>query len=238
VAQFHFVEDYERLVADLLAVHPRDEAMAMAVGGSFEQVGRKEVEILAERGVRDGVSVLDLGCGSGRLAIALAASYRLNYVGTDIVQALLDYADEKTPEDYRFILHRDLSVPVPNASIDVACAFSVFTHLLHSESYLYLEDIRRALKPGGVVVFSFLEFGDQSEPDRDRHWQPFEALVDQQRLLGDATRMHLNLLIERNAIAAWARHLDYELLEINAHTGLGQTVAVLRKPDGGNGDAE
>ena len=36
-------------------------------------------------------------------------------------------------------------------------AFSVFTHLLHEESFIYLEDFKRVLKPGGSVVFSFLE---------------------------------------------------------------------------------
>ena len=29
----------------------------------------------------------------------------------------------------------------------------------HIETYLYLSDFLRALKPGGTVVFSFLDFG-------------------------------------------------------------------------------
>lgn len=36
MAQFHFVEDYERHVAALLEQHPIDEAMSLAVGGLYD----------------------------------------------------------------------------------------------------------------------------------------------------------------------------------------------------------
>lgn len=37
MSEFHFVEDYERLVEQLLAAHPLYEAMSLAVGGQYEQ---------------------------------------------------------------------------------------------------------------------------------------------------------------------------------------------------------
>ena len=58
------------------------------------------------------------------------------------------------------MLNRALYIPAPDACADMVCAFSVFTHLLHTETYLYLEDIRRVLRPGGRLVFSFLEFAN------------------------------------------------------------------------------
>jgi ubiquinone/menaquinone biosynthesis C-methylase UbiE len=228
LAHFHFVEDYERLVQSLIDTYPLDEAIARAVGGAYEAVGQIERDVLRFAGLRDGMSLVDLGCGSGRLAHALGRSMRIRYLGVDIVQALLDYARTKAPPDYRFVLHRDLSLPVPDGSADVVCAFSVFTHLLHEESYLYLEDAQRALRPGGRVVFSFLEFADPA------HWVAFEGAVNGQR---SRTRPHLNTFIERNAIAAWAAHLGYEVEPIVGGTEapwggepLWQSVAVLRRP--------
>ncbi len=117
MAQFHFVEDYERLVEHLLRTYPRDEAMARAVGGGYREIVEIERNILQYAGLGNGMSVVDIGCGSGRLAYALAtAAMQIDYLGTDIVTALLDYAAEKCPPQYRFKLHRHLSIPVASAS--------------------------------------------------------------------------------------------------------------------------
>ncbi len=229
MADFHFVQDYEKLVADLVATRPIDEAMAVAVGGDFESVGRIELAAVRHAGLRDGMAIIDLGCGSGRLAWALGQTMRVDYLGIDIVQALLDYARGKSPPSYRFMLNRALRIPAPDASADMVAAFSVFTHLLHAESYLYLEDIRRVLRPGGVCVFSFLEFADP------RHWLVFSGTVDAQRR---SAAPHLNQFIDRGAVALWCDKLGYMLdgfvdgdaAPWHEAPPLWQSLAILRRP--------
>jgi 2-polyprenyl-3-methyl-5-hydroxy-6-metoxy-1,4-benzoquinol methylase len=225
----HFVKDYEAFVDMLLANFPRDEAMSHAVGGAYEETGRKERAILEYAGLKPGMALVDVGCGSGRLSSVLG-DMPLNYLGTDVVQKLLDYAKSKAPPDFRFVRHVDLSVPADSASVDMICAFSVFTHLQHTESYIYLTDFLRALKPGGVVVFSFLEFGT------DHHWPVFEKTVGEEKT---GTLSHLNIFIERNAIEVWCSHLGFELVEVVDGAKapwngapLGQCTAILRKPAG------
>lgn len=229
MAKFHFVEDYENLVKRLIEECPIDEAMERAVGGDYEETGRLEADILKHAGLRSRMSVFDLGCGSGRLASALGRSgLDLEYLGTDIVQPLIDYARSKTPRHYRFNLHRELSVPADDSSIDIACAFSVFTHLLHHETYIYLEDMFRVLKPGGRAVFSFLEFAAHT------HWTVFSGTVSDQK---KGPVGHLNTFIERSVIEIWSRHLGFQVegyidgQESVAHNKpLGQSVAILRRP--------
>ena len=229
MAEFHFVADYEALVARLVATRPLDEAMAVAGGGDYENMGRIEADILRHVGLRDGMTLIDLGCGSGRLAWALGQAMRIDYLGIDIVQALLDYARTKSPRTYRFVLNHALSLPAPDASADMVCAFSVFTHLLHAESFLYMEDIRRVLRPGGRLVFSFLEFANAE------HWSMFAGTVDGQR---HGTLDHLTMFIERNAIDLWARKLGYEREAFidgpDSPWGDGkhlwQTLAIFRRP--------
>ena len=97
MAQFHFVEDYEKLVARLVAKYPIDEAMSYAVGGNYEMFGQIEAALLKKVGLEDGMHLVDLGCGSGRLATELHATTKISYVGIDIVQKLLDYAKTKAP---------------------------------------------------------------------------------------------------------------------------------------------
>ena len=171
--------------------------------------------------------LVDLGCGSGRLATELHATTKISYVGVDIVQKLLDYAKTKAPS-YEFIKHRGLSIPQPDNSTDVVSAFSLFTHLLHAETYIYLQECVRILKPGGRVVFSFLEF---AEPF---HWHVFENTLQGTKANSND---HLNMFIERNAIAVWAASLGLQV-ELYLSAGapasegraLGQSTAVLRKP--------
>jgi ubiquinone/menaquinone biosynthesis C-methylase UbiE len=228
MARFHFVEDYERLVADLMHRHPIDEAMSLAVGGNYDHIGRVELAILKHAGLRDGMAVIDLGCGSGRLATALGQEgLAIDYLGIDVVQALLDYAQARAPSSFRFVLHRQLDLPADTETVDIACAFSVFTHLLHTETYLYLEDIVRVLKPRGTLVFSFLEL---AEPG---HWSIFEQTVEAQRR---SALPHLNMFIERNAIDLWCERLGFQREAFvgaaeprwDGHA-LGQSVAILRK---------
>lgn len=171
--QPHYVNDYMRLVADLKRRHRLDDAMNMAVGNG-EGVGLIERQIVEYFGLRPRMALLDLGCGSGRLSAALSET-DIDYTGVDIVPDLLEYARSKSNSSFKFLLHRELSLPVEDRSLDMVCAFSVFTHLQHDESFLYLQDARRALKPGGVFVFSFLEFTAKS------HWSVFESTVSNRR---------------------------------------------------------
>jgi len=227
MAQFHFVEDYEKLIKRMIATHPIDEAMALAVGGgSYDIIGGLEAEILKAAGLAEGMRVVDLGCGSGRLASALHRRGKFSYVGIDIIQALLDYARTKAPS-YQFIRHRELSIPQGDASADIVSAFSLYTHLLPSEIFIYLRESARILKPGGKAVFSFLEYTDPT------HWAIFEDTVEGTRA---GKSDHLNMFLERSTIDFWAGKLGlvperyFPGTETWSGHQLGQAVAILAKP--------
>ena len=143
------------------------------------------------------MSVVDLGCGSGRTAIQIARRLpTCTYVGIDVVQDLLDHAKSICPPGYRFIRSTEVSFPLPDASADLIIGFSVFTHLLHEECYAYLQDAARVLRPGGKFVFSFFEFA------RADQWTIFAETVESRKA---DTFGHMNTFVERNAIEAWSR---------------------------------
>lgn len=229
MAEFHFVEDYVNHVRTLMKNYPLDEAMSLAVGGGYEIIGNIQAALLSSFGLSDGQVVIDLGCGSGRTAKAISKNFQLDYLGTDVVNELLDYASTVCPPNYRFKLHRELSVPANTAAADLIYAFSLFTHLLHEETYIYLLDAMRVLKPGGKLVFSFLEFA------LPEHWHVFESTVSASR---SRTGPHLNMFIERNIICTWADHIGFQVKEFidgstpiwNGHA-LGQSVVLLSKPN-------
>jgi ubiquinone/menaquinone biosynthesis C-methylase UbiE len=212
----HFVEDYERHVADLIAQHPIDEAMSLAVGGSYEETGAAQFVLLQRLGLRDGMTVVDLGCGSGRTATQIGRRFQdIKYTGIDVVGALLEYARKKCPAHFNFIQHRDVNIPLDDGCADLIYVFSVFTHLLHEEIFLYMEDARRVLKPGGRLIFSFFEFA------APHHWEIFSNMVSFRKgnLISPLVQF-----IEQPVLRKFAERIGFTISSIENDSG--QSLAV------------
>ncbi len=181
-------------------------AMRHAVGGNFDAFGAVERDMLLHYGLQPEHSVVDVGCGPGRLALALREVHPGPYLGTEVVGSLLREARRVAARPgWRFAEVDGLTIPAPDQSADFVCFFSVLTHLLHEHAYLYLEEARRVLKPGGRIVFSFLEF--RCEP----HRAIFTASVDGVRNDRPGT---LNTFLSREALGAWSEALGLELVDV------------------------
>jgi len=238
----YYFATYPALVARLRERLGDQSGFEAAVGGDFFTVGNLEFELLRSVGLPENATVVDVGCGSGRLAAQLAGMNKIRYVGTDIVPELLDYARKLAGRsDWLFHQTAGAQIPCPDGTADLVCFFSVFTHLTHEDSFRYLRETKRVLKPGGKVVISFLEFCIYS------HWAIFDLSVNSSHP-GD----HLNQFMDRDGIRAWAHHLGLTVESIfdgdKAHIpirqdlawsdgrvmrnlgALGQSVAVLVKP--------
>lgn len=215
-------------VAALKTQLPHAEAMETAVGGQFELIGAIEAALVRRYGLPADGYLVDVGCGSGRLARPISAYLRGRYLGIDVVPDLVDYARRTVGRpDWRFEAIDHIGVPEADAQADVVCFFSVLTHLLHEQSYWYLEEAKRVLKPGGRIVFSFLEFREAD------HWPVFRDAVAGERA---KTNTILNVFIERSAIEAWAERLEMDVEDLRGGNDavvpeghLGQSLCVLRK---------
>lgn len=197
---------YRRWVQRAKSGRSTAEAMKFSVGGQFEAFGQIQADMLRFFGLGDRASLIDVGCGSGRTAIPLSRTHQGAYLGTDLVPELIEFARESCGRpDWRFEVVDGLRIPAPDQSADMVCFFSVFTHLLHEQTYLYLEDATRVLKPDGRIVFSFLEFR------MPFHWTVFASTVDDAR---GRNEHPLNVFIEREVIQAWAAHLGLAVLDV------------------------
>jgi SAM-dependent methyltransferase len=216
----HFVRDYRRVVVNLLTLHPIDKAMALAVGGGdYDVNGALECDALLQAGLKSGHSVVDIGCGSGRLSTELSRRFGdgIEYLGIDVVPELIDYARQKASPRFRFVTTRGLTIAASDNSVDFVCAFSVFTHLKHRETLTYMEECRRVLRSSGCLLFTFLEL--------PRHRREFVYTLAV-TVLG--RRKVQNHFISRRAIRRWAARLGFSVASIKIHP-IGQTLAVLRK---------
>jgi SAM-dependent methyltransferase len=232
---------YKTHYATIAGKHNSDDAAALAVGGQFYTVGALEYYVLKAHGLNESTHVVDIGCGTGRLAAQLAARKHPQYSGFDIMESAVTYARDlcRMPA-WKFAVTDGLRIDVENGTGDMACFFSVFTHITHEHTFLYLKEAARLLKPGGLVIFTYLEFAVHS------HWDAFAKAVDN---FGKNTEPVV--FLDRDGITKFANRLDFELLALVAgdiptfpideelslgpcvimkgRGLLGQSIAILRK---------
>jgi demethylmenaquinone methyltransferase / 2-methoxy-6-polyprenyl-1,4-benzoquinol methylase len=120
--------------------------------------------------------VLDLCCGTGDLALALAHAGKARIIGADFAHPMLVRAKEKTAAQtppagqsavspMPFFEADALRLPFANASFDLVTTAFGFRNLANYEAGL--REIQRVLKPGGTIAI--LEF---TEPP-DGLWGDF-----------------------------------------------------------------
>jgi ubiquinone/menaquinone biosynthesis C-methylase UbiE len=200
----NFKKSYKKQTKKLIETHDMKKAMSAAVGGDFEAVGQLEFALLLQCGLKKTHTVIDVGCGSGRLGFQMREYLDGKYIGIDVVRELYKYAESVCERpDWVFYQAPGLSIPEKNDYADIICFFSVFTHLLHEESYKYLVEATRVIKPKGKIIFSFLEFKIPS------HWWVFEQVLADKR-----PDKVLNQFLSRDAIESWVTHLSLDIVNI------------------------
>lgn len=201
-----FHKTHRRVVKVLRQSYSPDEAARMAVGGEFDAIGVVLREALIHHGLRKTDYLIDVGCGSGRLAKPLSSYLEGKYLGIDVVPDLVAFARRLVARpEWRFEVAKGLTIPEADQQADMVCFFSVLTHLLHEESFVYLREAKRVLKPGGKIVLSFLDFKVAS------HWDAFESNL---RDIGIGSQP-MNVFMCADMLRHWAKRLGLEVETIH-----------------------
>ncbi len=163
----------------------------------FLQTGFLLCEALRERaGLAPDASILDVGCGWGRLALPLARviDERGRYLGMDVAAGAIEWCrDAISATDPRFRFHHadvrsTLSNPggrtEPSAAVllpweeqfDVVVATSLFTHLLPDGALRYISEAARLCRPGGTLFATYFLMDEEAAAlcavGRSRHRFP------------------------------------------------------------------
>lgn len=139
---------------------------------------KAEADRLVSIGLTANTSVLDIGCGQGRLAIGLLVSGRevKYYRGIDVQLQSIEWCQKfiaNSHPKYQFAhidvmnarynrrgkpMGEDFRFPFESEEFDIIYLFSVFTHMVTEDIKIYLSEIKRVLLPAGKVFLSaFIE---------------------------------------------------------------------------------
>lgn len=132
-----------------------DRGMRILTLGRLEQV-RHDIAVR----LNPGDQVLDVGCGTGVLAV-LIARRGCSVIGIDIAPPMLAQAGQRVRDEAledRVTLRElgavDLDTAFPNASFDAVVSTLVFSELSDDEIEYTLAECRRILRPGGQLLIA------------------------------------------------------------------------------------
>jgi SAM-dependent methyltransferase len=158
-------------------------------------------------------TVVDIGCGVGRLTRALATRARHVY-GLDVSREMLELAKKHNPDlanaEWLHGDGRGLGV-LDDASVDGCFSHVVFQHIPDPAITLsYVRDMGRVLRPGGWALF-------QVSTDPSVHRKPVQGVRGRVKaLLGrdDADRAWWGSAVEIGALRAAARDGGLEVEQV------------------------
>jgi cyclopropane fatty-acyl-phospholipid synthase-like methyltransferase len=157
-----------------------DSAMA-AVDGSGDEAALRQTglwsanQVIAALGVDGRDHVLELGCGVGRIGRELAGHCG-HWTGVDIAENMIRHARVRLSGLGNVSFHtlnRSALDMIEPETVDKAYSIAVFCHMDKEDLYLYLQDLHRVLRPGGLI---FVETWNLVHPVGWRRWE-YEPLV-------------------------------------------------------------
>lgn len=183
--------------------------------GDYFAIGEEFTRYFHElAGLHPDAAVLDVGCGSGRIALGLTRCLSRDgrYSGFDIrPEAIRWCAKHITPRfpNFRFqvvdivndayapggrIRAEEFRFPYPDASFDFAVLTSVFTHMQPADVRRYLAELARVLKPGGTSLITWFALNQETRrltaehrASLGFHWQHGESWAADPRAIEIAT---------------------------------------------------
>jgi SAM-dependent methyltransferase len=157
------------------------KGMIYVGSGDFTERGNDILDLLVKyAGLMPESSILDIGCGIGRLAVPLTnfLNEKGSYDGFDIVKKGIDWCNKYiTPgyPNFRF-LHIDLKndlynnktetearsfvFPYKDDIFDCVVLTSVFTHMMPDDVDNYIHQISRVMRSGGKCLVTFFLVND------------------------------------------------------------------------------
>jgi SAM-dependent methyltransferase len=193
------VRSYYELHGDLLRAAWGESLHFAVFSGSetrAEAAAATERMVAEDGGFGPGMSVLDVGCGSGGPAMTIAARWEVHVTGVDLVPRHVERARERAmalglAERTRFMEADAMRLPFPDASFDHVYAIESAYHA--PDKGRFYAECARVLRPGGSFLGTdWLRGEGPAEEQHERVLEPVRRLHAIPSLVGiEDLRAHL-----------------------------------------------
>jgi SAM-dependent methyltransferase len=182
-------------------------------------------------------TVMDFGCGCGRVARALPNYLACEMFGCDITAAAVEWCQHNLPGTY-LMSKESPPLPLDDASFDALYAVSVLTHLDAGHQDAWLAEWRRLVRPGGLLLVTYTGEGflaSREPPNREQiehMWQESGLVFPKSdhwrgvfpEYYGQA--YHTHAYVREH----WGRFFDVIEQRPATQTPLRHDLAVMRRP--------
>lgn len=197
------------------------EAYARLIGQTGERDARPDALLEVAR-PRPGDHVLDVGCGSGHRAIALARRVA-QVTGFDLTSAMLDQARSLQAEaglaNLSWVQGDAIDLPFANSEFTLVLSQAMFHHA--ADPAAVLKEMRRVCAPGGRIALNDLS----PAPDKS-------AAFDAIELLRDPSHAHALTLNELQALGAGLGLEEIAVRSYRTEMPIEPVLAASRPPPG------
>jgi len=145
----------------LQSYRPPEDVHAMARGPLAAAGGLYEADLIVDALAGTGLEMagiggaLDFGCSSGRVVSTLAAAYPdIRWYGCDPNAAAIAWGKENLANIEFFVNGDDPPLPLPDATLDLVYAISIWSHFAPELGLRWFEEMRRLLRPGGHLLIT------------------------------------------------------------------------------------
>lgn len=139
-----YAHDYVRLHRDSIRASGEEPGYFAANKADYVERHLRQAKVAPS-------AILDFGCGVGGLLGQLASRFpQAALHGVDVSEESVAMAREAHPAVSFGVIEGD-SIPLADASVDVAIAACVFHHIAVAERAGWARALRRVLKPGGTL---------------------------------------------------------------------------------------
>ncbi|HKW39036.1 MAG TPA: class I SAM-dependent methyltransferase [Burkholderiales bacterium] len=171
----------------------------------------KRDAIVAATGVKPGMTVADIGAGTGLFTMLFADAVKPggSVYAVDISPAFVDYiretAKKRRVRNVTAIVNDGTEVQLPDASVDLVYLSDVYHHFEHPAETL--ASIRKALKPGGrMVVVDYQRIPGVTPPARIAHLRlDKQAAIDEIEAAGFALLEEKKRFLRENYFVVFTR---------------------------------
>lgn len=121
----------------------------------FAKLQQAQFQILLDQGLTPASRILDVGCGTGKLAEILLPYLNEQgcYYGSDIGKEGIEFCQQRYSRPNFHFRHSEAdSIPIADQQFDMIVFFSVFTHTHADETASLLRAALRLLAPGGHIL--------------------------------------------------------------------------------------